>query len=437
MRQSVSIVVGTRERRAPLVGLVRSHEEAFLDPPGCPVCEYCIEAEDQFFRWFEIESFADPEMHARLRRSAGFCARHERRALRVRQLAPIPAIVRGALEQLGSPPAERGECPACASVRQAREQSDGMLHTALGSPDLSARYAERDVGACVPDVAVAVVNGDHEIARALAEKLRRDLMTGHTFELVAGRDLDAPMRAAARAALPTGVLPDWSTTAEAECAAWQLEACPVCLAGGRAERRYLDWRRHEERADAVDLHQEPGLLCPGHLHDLATVDPEAGERAATRVRARWLHEVSGVLKRWPPAASPARALLRRRRHVPRARFAIPFCPACRARDGAEERHLDLLLRLLPQRPQAEAYEAAHGVCVRHARLAGESAAAARVRRALRARLAVVDWEIAEAARKHGWDARHERPGPEQTARLRLAALLDGATFLGGPARQLP
>ena len=437
MRQSVSIVVGPRERRAPLADLVRSHEEAFLDPPGCPVCEYCVEAEEQFFRWFEIESFADPEMHARLRRSVGFCARHERRALRVRQLAPIPAIVRGALEQLGSAPPERGECPACASVRQAREQSEGMLHTVLGSPDVSARYAERDVGACVPDVAVAIINGDHEIARALAEKLRRDLMTGHAFELVAGRDRDAPVRAAARAALPAGVLTDWSTSAEAERATWQLEACPVCHAGGRAERRYLDWRRHEEHADAVDLHQEPGLLCAEHLHDLAAVDPEAGERAATRVRARWLHEVSGVLKRWPPAASQARTLLRRRRHVPQARFTIPFCPACRARDGAEERHLELLLRLLAQRPHAEAYEAAHGVCVRHAMLAGDSAAAARVRRALRARLAVVDWEIAEAARKKGWDARHERPGPEQTARLRLAALLDGATFLGGPARQLP
>ena len=147
MRQSVSIVVGPRERRAPLADLVRSHEEAFLDPPGCPVCEYCVEAEEQFFRWFEIESFADPKMHARLRRSVGFCPRHERRALRVRQLAPIPAIVRGALEQLGSEPPERGECPACASVRQAREHAEGMLHTVLGSPDLSARYAERDVGA--------------------------------------------------------------------------------------------------------------------------------------------------------------------------------------------------------------------------------------------------------------------------------------------------
>jgi hypothetical protein len=114
-----------------------------------------------------------------------------------------------------------------------------------------------------------------------------------------------------------------------------------------------------------------------------------------------------------------------------------FCPACRASEGAEEHHLDLLLRLLAQRPYAAAYETAHGVCLRHALLADGGAAGARMRGGLRARLSVVDWEIAEAARKRAWDARHERPGPEQTARLRLAALLDGATFLGGPAREMP
>ena len=179
---------------------------------------------------------------------------------------------------------------------------------------------------------------------------------------------------------------------------WQFDACPACHAGGRAERRYLDWRRHEERADAIDLQQEPGLLCAAHLHDLGTADAEAGERAARRARERWLHEVSAALKHWPTAAN-GRRLLRRDRSVPKPRFAVPFCPACRAKDGAEQRHLDLLLRLLAQRPYAEAYEAAHGVCVRHAMLAGDGSAAKLVRDALRARLGAVDWEIAEAAKE--------------------------------------
>jgi hypothetical protein len=56
-----------------------------------------------------------------------------------------------------------------------------------------------------------------------------------------------------------------------------------------------------------------------------------------------------------------------------------------------------------------------------------------LRRELRGHLRELDWEIAEAARKQRWDARHERPGPERTAASRLAALLNGRTFLGGPA----
>ncbi|HEY7622225.1 MAG TPA: hypothetical protein VH834_20815 [Solirubrobacteraceae bacterium] len=435
MRQTVSIVV---DPRAPLEDLVRSHEDVFLDASGCPICEYCADAEDQFFRWFDIEAFAEPSMHARLRRSVGFCPRHERRALGIRQLAPVPAIVRGALDQLGADPPARGECPACESVRQAREHAEGMLATVMGSRPLSAQYAERDLGACLAHLSDPNAFGEGGLARPLAERLRRDLATSGVLELAAGRDGDAALRVALRAMLPAALAADPPSSAEAERATWQLDACPVCHAAGRAERRYLDWRRHEERADAIDLDQDPGTLCAAHLHDLAAADPRAGARAATRVRERWCHELDGLLKRWPPGPSARRRLLTNgRRRAPAPRLRPTVCPACRARDGAEDRHLDLIVRLLAQRPYAEAYESAHGLCLRHALRAGDGPAAPRIRHAVHARLLALEWEIAEAARKQGWEARHERPGPEQTARLRLAALLDGATFLGGPARPLP
>jgi hypothetical protein len=437
MRQSVSIVVDSRDRRAPLAGLARSQEAVFLDSPGCPICEHCVEAEMQFFRWFEIESFADPELHMRLRRSAGFCALHERQALRMPQLAPAPAIVRGALDQLSGDPPERGECPACASARQAREHAQSMLCTVLGRRDLRVRYVGRDTGACVPHLAATIADGDPGLARPLAEKLRRDLASVDTFEVVAGHDPDAPARVALRAALPSALAADPPTCAEAERTTWELAACPVCHAAGRAERRYLDWRRHEERADAIDLQQDPGLLCAAHLHDLAATDIEAGERAAARVRERWVHELTGALKRWPPTPRRRPRVLRRGRRGLPSRLTIPFCPACSAKEGAERRHLDLLVRLLAQWPYAGAYEAAHGMCLRHVLRVGHGPEGTLVRRALRARLSAVDWEIAEAARKKGWDARHEREGAERTARMRVAALLDGATFLGGPARELP
>jgi hypothetical protein len=433
MRQSVSIVVGPRDRAAPHAGLVRSQEDVFLDPAGCPVCEYCAKAEKQFLRWFDIEWLAEPVTHVRLRRSAGFRARHERRALCVAQLSRVPAIVRGALEQLGREPPVRGEGPACASVRQAREHADGMLRMVLGRRELRARYGEREIGACAPHLAATVASGDAGLARTLAEKLRRDLAARDAFELVVERDSDARVREALRTALPRALVADPPTSAEPERTAWQVAACPVCHAADPAERRYLDWRRHEERTDAIDLQHEPGLLCAAHLHDLAATDVEAGERAASRVRGRWLNELSGALERWPPPARPARRLLRRRRHAPQPSVTVAFCPACRARESAEHRHLDLLVRLLAQRPYAEAYEAAHGVCLRHAPRVGDGPAAVLVRHALRARMSALDWEIAEAARKQGWDARQERPRAQQTARLRL---LDGAMFLG-PARELP
>src|SRR6266511_3705732 len=223
VKQSGTIVVDSRDRRAPLDGLVRSQEAVFLDARDCPVCEYCGEAEEQFFRWFAIEAFADPAMHARLRSSAGFCARHERRALGVDQLSPVPAIVRGAIDQLRDAPPERGECPACASVRHAREHADGMLRTVLGHRDLRERYMAREGGACLPHLAGIIAVGDPEVARMLAEKLRRDLGVSEAVELVAGRDTDAKMRVALRAALPSALATDAPTSAEAERGAWELK----------------------------------------------------------------------------------------------------------------------------------------------------------------------------------------------------------------------
>jgi hypothetical protein len=39
-------------------------------------------------------------------------------------------------------------------------------------------------------------------------------------------------------------------------------------------------------------------------------------------------------------------------------------------------------------------------------------------------------------RKTGWDFRHETQGPEADAWRRAPALLDGATYLGAPAREI-
>lgn len=413
---------------------VRAPEEVFLDPEGCPVCEGCAEREDAFFGWFHAETFADSTMHRRLKASVGFCAVHQRRVLRVPQLPPARAIVRGALAQLAVEAPARAECPACEATRHARTYAERLLAEALARPDLRARYLERECGVCLPHLAATIAGGDPDLARPLAEKLRHDLGTQEALELVAGQDPDAATRVALRGALPRGPGVVSHTTGTAARATWELDACPVCHEGAVAERRYLEWRRHEERADAPDLGHDPGLLCAAHLQDLSASDAEAGRRAAARVRSRWMAELDRALERWPSPRGPGARLLRRRGS--QTRVNPSFCPACKTRAGAEARQLDLLLRLLAQRPYAEAYESTHGLCLRHVLLVGDRPASPLVRDALRARLSVVDWEIEEAARKQAWDARHERAGPEQTVLPRLAALVDGATFLGVPAREL-
>lgn len=210
-------------------------------------------------------------------------------------------------------------------------------------------------------------------------------------------------------------------------------ACPVCSAAGPAERRYLEWRRREERTHATDLRNEPGVLCAGQLHELAIADEKAGARAAARVRAYWLAEFDRFLARadlLPDSSGPAR---RRRGARAPTRLRPAPCPACEAREVAAARRLDLVLRRLARPDYARAYEAAHGLWLRHALAAGSGPVASFVQKELQARLSELDWEIAEAARKQRWDARHERQGPERSAYSRLAAIVDGRTFLGGPA----
>ena len=210
-------------------------------------------------------------------------------------------------------------------------------------------------------------------------------------------------------------------------------ACLVCDAAGRVERRYLEWRRREERTDATDLRNEPGVLCAGHLHELATADEKAGGRAAARVRAYWLAEFDRFLARADLAARLKRPCAPAPRRSGADALAAPPLRACEACGGAAARRFDLVLRLLARPDYARAYEAAHGLCLRHALAAGSGPVASFVQKELQARLSELDWEIAEAARKQRWDARHERQGPERSAYSCLAAMVDGRTFLGGPA----
>ncbi|HWK28978.1 MAG TPA: hypothetical protein VNS09_20620 [Solirubrobacter sp.] len=301
------------------------------------------------------------------------------------------------------------------------DAADPRASGAAASPGHAARSRVFDVAAAAdraagPSPRSSAVAGGEPVGDLsfLLDRLQEDA----SFGAVAGRDPDAAARATLRATLPADARAFAHTSAEAEWAAWAGEACPACSAGGQAETRYLEWRRREGRSA-----RDPGALCAAHLHDLAAAPDPATDGAAADRAAGGLAARAGEIE---AAHTHAAWMEQLRRATPRA----PVCPACRARDEAEARHLDLALRLLAGPAGARRYEDAHGLCLRHAEMAAEPA----VTTLLRAHLRVLDWEIAETRRKDEWAARHERRGAERTAPLRLAALLDGRTFLGGPAR---
>ena len=95
----------------------------------------------------------------------------------------------------------------------------------------------------------------------------------------------------------------------------------------------------------------------------------------------------------------------------------------------ERSEAELLEIALGDARVADHYRRSHGLCVRHAL----AARAPLAREVTASRVELAGWELDEARRKGGWDYRHEPPEPEASAWRRVLALLDGATYLGGPA----
>jgi hypothetical protein len=393
---------------------------------GCLACNARDEALERYVTWFAIESHAEPATLAGLRGSLGFCPPHARRLLAVPRAdaalrTPYSAIVRAARALLDDP-ATAAQCPACAVVDGAELRSLQRLVDELGDRDVAAAYGAGD-GLCLPHLEATLRFAPFATARTLAAPL------ADAEELRFGSDPDANARAACRARVPQPTRQS-ATTIERLIERLEHDACPTCLAAGRAERRYLTWLTHEaaHRTDALAVSLEG--LCPSHLHDIA----DAGLRGwvvAVQTRARQA-EIQKMLRapapsaprRWPRRASVdewREALLRPR-----------VCPACRAANTVERRESELLAVTLGDHRVAHRYVRSHGLCVWHA--LGTTASI--VRDVAAVRLETIGWELEESLRKTGWDFRHEPQGPEADAWRRAPALLDGATYLGAPAGEM-
>jgi mono/diheme cytochrome c family protein len=333
---------------------------------------------------------------------------------------------------------QAGRCPACESAAVSARHARTLLVDALRDPALARLYGEHG-GVCLVHLLDALASADPPLAKMLAERHRRSLHDRagiRLIDLLAGVDADGPRRAVWRERLPDVAVT--GSTVEHLHERLRIDACPVCLATGIAERNYLRWWVTHAAQNDASLETDPGELCPAHLHDVALADPSvASTRAAQRKRATRIAQLERFLARLAQAPVSER---RRRRNSPDALddirselLAPPHCAACHARDGFERAQQDLVAASLGLAAVRARHERGHGLCGHHARRVPDGPAMRVTRQHADARLAVIGWEVQETARKYAWAFRHESSGPEHGGWLRGLAQINGRVFEGGPA----
>ena len=411
-----------------------------LRTPGCPACRYVDEAERSYFSWLQIESFSVAEVQARLRAGMGMCPVHSRRLVEEVGEGHMMTIVMrealaGARRRLRDELAP-GPCPACEAVAFGAQRARQMVLDGLSDPARARLYFEHG-GICLVHFLDAVPVLERDALGSLAERVLRSLAESEDSGLVAllgGVDHDARRRAHRRVQLaePTNA----GSTVEQLCARLEIEACPVCLSTGLAERRYVRWHVEQTAQNDPSLRNDPGELCAAHLHDLALADRALAAQAVEHKRAARMGRLTRLLGRLGEIPEPAhrgRGAVDELDAVRQELLTTPYCPACNARDAVDRSQLDLVVAALGLSPARDRYERSHGLCVHHSLQVPDGQAARLARRHLDGRLGVLAWEMGETARKYAWAYRHESNGHEQSAWLRALAQIDGRVFEGGPA----
>jgi len=389
--------------------------EDLLSAAGCPVCRYVAEARDRFLGWFALEAHGDPSMITRLCRSLGLCPPHTRGLLgqpgaEARMTAVYRYLLRAAADYLAAGTSPPASCPACDHAEEARQRALDTLLTGLGEYDLRERYRDAD-GLCLPHLRAAVPRAGRRLAAWLADDMIARLAVGTPGPAVMAGDgdHDAGLRVRLRAALPAR--PPRSGG-----------LCPACLAGALAER---------------DAMAGPGAgWCPAHLREACSGAGGRGHAALSPAAAQALKRDHERSVSWLIQVSSATRLgttARRLARVHRPEAVSGECPACRAAStGAESG-----LAAWPGSGTGPG-DRAQRPCLRHVmslRRRDPRGAHAAVRAAADATADVLA-DLEEAFGKRAWARRHEPRGPEMTAWLRAAALIDGRVFGGGPVRPL-
>lgn len=431
--------------KQPLSERRQAEAAALMGTSDCPICHSIEEAERSYFLWFSNENHSEIATLMGVRAALGFCPAHTRRLAEQagagNVLGPVYRFVLPGARASVDEPKVRATCPACqvdseASSWAAAKLRDGLLHDAPLD-----RYSQTS-GVCVRHLLQLLPLLDDRAFRVVLEVAIRRVVQEpdeRLVEFLAGKDADAERRGRLRAALPGTGRPAPGASAEARTRErLEVEACPSCLAHGQAERTYLSWLADSVESGEAGIANEVCDLCPAHLWDLELVSPRAAAWVARRARPVFDRDLRrlGPVGRVPGARATVLARLLRRPLPPRRlqlgpAFGAP-CKACEAAADVEHADTALMLACLRQPALDARYRDSHGLCLRHFHTFGGNAPPA-VRETIARRLAVLEWEVREAARKRAWGARHEPGGSEGSAWRRVGAQLDGRTYLGGPA----
>ncbi|MGH3320460.1 MAG: hypothetical protein ACRDN9_09805 [Streptosporangiaceae bacterium] len=443
---------GTDSGRADAVRL--------LSQGGCGVCRYIEDSARHWLSAYIIENHSDAAVAGRVNEALGFCPAHTRRLLTDMSAAWLlgwvfVGVVAAGRRRLAADDRPRiPPCVVCAHMHDFERMGIDLVLRYLSHPEARSAY-EQAGGFCLDHALRALDRVGPEEGRVVAGVLGAALGegAGSLFAALAGADRDARLRDRLRLVAADEVLERERTVRASSVRGGILDdivaaSCPVCRAGTRRAWWYVNWLARsfgESKGPRI----EDMYLCATHLHDVAQANPghvewlektlagywadKAGRfiRALDKRRATRTSRLAGTIV--PPSATDLRARATGYRDALRPLRTGPGCRICQVARRAEQEQTQALAAAVLDRELAEEFARSHGVCLRHALTWPRGNPPVLVTDVVRARLAMLAFELDEAVRRTSWTTRFEPRGAESSAWLRAPTLLDGRTYAGCPA----
>ncbi|MGD9615810.1 MAG: hypothetical protein AB7H90_10735 [Alphaproteobacteria bacterium] len=441
-----------RRRHDPAAGL--GDLEAALTQEFCPICAGTAGADERWLDRFLDDGYLERSVMRRIAAAGGFCAFHAVRMAAIGQSATVALVYlsliadclprfTGRRDHRGRPipPFPLAEaCEVCAQQREIERRECFFLALLIqthgprcyGAPALVCMRHLPLLLDYLDERNIGDILARHRAALAVLDP---EETPDPIIRLLLGPPLRLPTLPAPPPDRDGADIPD--PVRRMRHRLRDLPSCAICTEIADAGAEWLDWlaRASENGGEISDVLP----LCREHawqVRDIAgpVVAPalagivlrEAGQRLAFAAEAA---SVYGGSRRFfdrlgrALGAAPARrvvlASLRRGRE----------CPLCARIGEAGERALALVAALVESGDGRRAFENGYGLCVRHAARAMAMPEAPPLpeiaAQTIRARLALLRWELEEQLRRGAWQARPQRRGVESAAWLRAGARFAG------------